>query len=301
ELETMDAYFYMVSAYMIGEPLNVLRNFSRIKINRPAAFTNAFNLFSSEIKQAISSNARYDNYLLQINQKHIYPLVVNVEEVSAHKWIKDALNRFIRNPGENYIPPLSEKEIKGIYTRFVFEKIQKIVEESKSPKWKNFIDSLPNKNTRFDIEQLVLNIRETLKDNVHFSALIMTIDLAIRNTDSENEILKRQLGLAIYAVLYSHHTEVLKRSGNVNPENLLVEYSKDFFYNAVLSDIVEKMLQGAGVLFPLLVGTGISMGYGALFLAGYKVMKGIRKKNQQMTIESFFKDLIEEAEAIRNT
>jgi hypothetical protein len=95
-LNGMDYYFYMASAYLIGEPVEELAYFMEdVTLPPDDPFYDDFNALRNNLATAKQHDERHDPYLLKVASLDFAPSEATLAKVDTHPWVQSAENASI--------------------------------------------------------------------------------------------------------------------------------------------------------------------------------------------------------------
>jgi len=114
QMSEMDQYFYLASAYLIGEPLEELKNYAQDPNSiKTKIKSNDLITLKRKINVAIDENKCLDSYLFDVTLNSFVPSnELKENNLDLHPWLIDVLESIINN--KDYKVPLSKYELIGL-------------------------------------------------------------------------------------------------------------------------------------------------------------------------------------------
>lgn len=275
ELTPMDYYFYLLSAYLIGEPKEELIWLSNRSLNHcrdsSDSFEYLYNDLSTKVKSKIQNNEVIDPYLINLSDDEI-PILENVEKLTH---LNDSVQKALISIYTNchYQIPFTKNEINGLLSQeliLILRQFSSNVENN--PLWNNVIRCLDA--DLHNSQDIVYNLREYVKqsNDEEFSFLLFTlVNLYIVNDSLED---KRVISILIAASYLSYFFEYKKIS---RVTEKVIDTAVDFVFAQIRSFIANGIF-------------GLSWAIGFLI----KLFLGKKKINNQKEIDEQFENLIAE-------
>lgn len=117
QMSEMDQYFYLASAYLIGEPLEELKYYTQdTNIIKTKMKSNDLITLKRNINVAIDENKCLDSYLFDVAFNSFVPSnELKENNLDLHPWLKEILESIIYS--KDYKIPLSKYELIGLSAR----------------------------------------------------------------------------------------------------------------------------------------------------------------------------------------
>ncbi|WP_109853240.1 tetratricopeptide repeat protein [Aquimarina sp. AU58] len=204
--ENIDHYFYFITAYLIGEPVNELSYFLNWSIDSKDEIDEELLEWSNKVRYAIENRNYIDPYLLNIPLQN--KIISNkwLSNNTYHPWIKTALET-INNPNITYTLPITENELIGLLPQFLkrFDRNWESETVQTEQKFRTIIKLVVNAKNQDDFRDIILAIREGIKLGIPYLKLL--IKLMDMTRLEKNLTIRKNIILLQSAVLVSERFE----------------------------------------------------------------------------------------------
>jgi len=165
KLDEMDYFFYLASAYLIGEPVKELSYFTSlddVDISKPFGLN--FKQLSESIESAIEKKNFYDTYILKIDDSYLTSPIdeIDPDSLSYHTWIKECLNS-LKEENKEYEIPISDNLLTGLMAQFFtkFDETLPFEQFDQKTEWLNIKNALESSDRKY--VTIVDNIRTAIE------------------------------------------------------------------------------------------------------------------------------------------
>ncbi|HMR18415.1 MAG TPA: hypothetical protein PKA53_03865 [Sphingobacterium sp.] len=291
----MDAYFALLSAYRVGEPMLALKRLSSLTIKTQDTFTTAYQDLSKEVRRAVECENKWDAYLIRVENQGMELQDIDLDSLYLHPWLKDALTKFIRPELGDYEVPVRKNQVNGLFVQFFLERREALEEnlvtdEKGKLLWKVFLQALPDRNRAdlFDIAVLTKTIRDAITDKVPLE--LIAAELWRRSCETDSEQWRRLYLIAVSIAYFSSRLDLKKLPLRDNSLETMLGLLVD------ISSVKDSAKENIASVVPIqaLVSVGLDFFVGRFL----KVALSIYTKNREKDINAFFKALEEEATLI---
>lgn len=274
-LTEMDIYFYLVSAFLIGEPVNELQNLAKEEANnQSSAFYKSYLQLGAMIDDAVLEKRFIDPYLLDI------PILIpfsfeEVENEVQHPWLASCLKSILNS--ETYQVPVPESELNGLIARLILEQIEiELDDQTKEMScWQNFVGNIELK--RFGQVQFD-NIIDCINKKVAYELLLYELFRAYDQASHERD--KHNIAvLQALVMLYSKGNFAVSKGISTDSGKTVL---------STLSDLGAKEIFGALLAMGFAVDLGISLASSILVGKAADIIKdrlSLNKKIEELKRE----------------
>lgn len=227
DLDEIDYYFYLLSAYEIGEPvIELLSIINSYKKNPLGVFGSLLYNLGTQINSAITSNKYIDDYLLEIK---ITTANVDLSDIQYPSIIISSIRSILNQ--QPLTLDLQSWAIAGLFTQLLNTPVEideLTLTRDNNSCWKNFQISLIQEELNYP--HLIMNIRSAISSGVSYRLLLKQLFCAYQNTKSEK--IKKNIAILQSATILSIQLDLEKipfhkRSLVRNISSILIELSVD--------------------------------------------------------------------------
>ena len=272
----IDAYFYSITAYLIGEPISELQILLRNHEDSSHWSNGAHQQWNDNLRSAIESNKLLDPYLLEIA---LPKKILSEGEIPTnyHPWVYKLLEKI--NEGKtNYDIPLSDTIIKGIEAKH-FKNLyvsKKAFVRDDNEKWdiiKKEISAMVNGDESV-FNFAIARIRDAIRNEVPYSIILLKLMGAYSYMDSDSE--KKAVAILMATVLASE---------TIDNKNTFPDHSR------LLMDTISALGIEGLLFFMNITYFGLGTAIGFLVSVTKKIVGQEKEKRSEKIFQNLKKEL----------
>ncbi len=283
ELDEMDYYFYLYSAYKIGEPIEELEYFLDLEVGTKSGFGKGFHENVVRLKHAIDNDMRLDPYLLDCDFVSFNDGKLKGTNLGYHPWLKDALQLGVGKI-EDYQVPYSRSQMIAMLMQKVSGWKNEITKEYETlESFDDFIRALdsssPSKPSEY--KAVVRHIRGMMKEKVPFEVPLSI--LMQRFIESEDVTEKSNITVMQATVMVSYYLDQLKRPIG---KNVNIRIVTQVIMRMLASNVLQELLKSGAI-----VTFGISYAISQIIMKLFTVMEEREKEKSNRVFENLLMEI----------
>lgn len=268
ELDAMDHFFWLLSAYAIAEPVEeMLAIAEQGTSDMASAFGKKHHALHTAVAKAVEDGSHLDPYLLRIDKTACDLKGMELGAPALHPWVLTALKALVH--GTPYMLPVSSAQLQGLLA-LCYQDIEERLDQNghvQKTEWKNLSNALVT--TELDFPHLIDLVRHAIQQGIPYLLVLNKVSEVYAQT--RDKALRRQLAVVLAAVVISHNMDAQQKPFYAQQAtqwsvNTLLEYPVGQTVGAVLvSGVLGHFLTAA------LVSTGARIAWNKVHERGIKI------------------------------